>query len=61
MSKDCSHHGEAIGKGIWLICLLNGAKAGYGTESFQEKQLPGWIFLRGLLAISVLLNSQTIF
>ena len=38
MSKDCSHHVEAIGKGIWLISLLNGGKACNGTESFQEKQ-----------------------
>ena len=35
MSKDCSQHVEAIGKGI---SLLNGAKAGNGTESFQERQ-----------------------
>ena len=33
--KTVPQHVEAIGKGIWLI---NGAKAGNGTESFQEKQ-----------------------
>ena len=38
MSKDCSQHVEAIGKGIWLIIPLNGAKAGNGTGSFQNKR-----------------------
>ena len=38
MSKDCSDHVEAIGKGIWLISLLNGAKACNGTGSFQNRR-----------------------
>ena len=35
MSKDCSHHEEDIGKRNLVGIPLNGAKAGYGTWSFQ--------------------------
>ena len=61
MSKDCSQHVEAIGKGILVDILLNGAKGRQWNREVSGKTTrPGWIFLRFSPAISVLLYSQTI-